>query len=46
MNKYFVKHAIICGCDVFQVVNRETGVIAFYDKDKKVSERFCKKWNK
>lgn len=43
--KYHVKKAVEYGYTVYQVINSETGVIAYYDKDKGVADKFCNKYN-
>ena len=43
--KYHLKKAVEYGCTVYQVINSETGVIAFYDKDENVAKQFLDKYN-
>lgn len=45
MEKYFVRKAVECSCVVFQVVNRETECVAFYDKDEKIANIVSNRWN-
>lgn len=44
--KYYTRAAVECRCKVFQVINRETGNVVYYDKDKNVAEAFCSKQNR
>lgn len=44
-HKYFVRKVIEYSCVVFQVVNKKTNCVAYYDKDEEIAERVCDKWN-
>lgn len=46
MEKYYIKETTEYGCTVYQVINSSTGVVAYYDKDKDVTDSVCNKWNK
>ncbi len=43
--KYFVRKVIEYSCVVFQVVNKKTNCVAYYDKDEEIAKRVCDKWN-
>lgn len=43
--KYYLKEEKEYGCTVYQVINSETSIVAFYDADIEVSRRICEKWN-
>lgn len=44
-DRYYVRINTEYGCIVYQVINKSTGVVAFYDKNPDLAQKFCDRLN-